>query len=449
MAQEKTKSNVSKKTDIKKNKSLKSDDKKSLKASKKNVKKSRVQVDTNIDLEQDTKKIAIDDNNSKKQGLFELIVTIVLVILMLLLVGYFVDRKSNFKDSDYLTANKEIQKFIEEYNYILENYYTDVDKDELILNAIKGMLSSLDEYSQFLDTTSNNTDITLEGEYIGVGVGVANDLAGNIVVSQIYPNSPALQSGIQVNDIIKEFNGESLENVTTTSLVNKINKVDKMKLTILRNQEEFEVELEKTKIILQSVHYEMKDNNIGYIKVDIFAKNTNQQFKEALQSLEEQEMKGLIIDLRNNSGGHLSSVKDMISLFLDNSHVIYQIEDKNGIEKVYSTGNKDAEYQIVVLQNLNSASASEVMASALQEQLGAYIIGNISYGKGTVQRLQTVSDIGKYKLTVEKWLTSHGKWIDGVGISPDLEITLSDEYRKNPTLENDNQYQAALEYLMK
>ena len=139
----------------------------------------------------------------------------------------------------------------------------------------------------------------------------------------------------------------------------------------------------------------------------------------------------------------------MISLFLDSNHVIYQIEDKDSVEKVYSSGNKDAEYQIVILQNLNSASASEVMASALHEQLGAYIIGNTSYGKGTVQRLQTVSDIGQYKLTVEKWLTSNGDWIDGVGIKPDLELSLSDDYKKDPILANDNQYQAAIDYLTK
>ena len=447
MAIEKEKDNVSKKTNTKTRKYTKSDSKDPKTTSKKTTKKSQPKIDANINLNKEEKTVKTTNSDAKKQGLFELIVTIVLIILFILLIGYFVGRESSFKDDNYLTANKEIQKFIEEYNYILENYYADIDKDELISSAIKGMLSSLDEYSQFIDTTSNNTDITLEGEYLGVGIGVVNDLSGNIIISEIYPNSSASTAGLQVNDIITKFNGESLQNVTTTDLVSKISKVDKMKLTILRNDEELEFELEKTKIILQSVEYEMKDDNIGYIKVDIFAKNTNQQFSESLKSLESQGLNGLIIDLRNNSGGHLSSVKDMISLFLDDDHVIYQIEDKNGIEKVYSTGNKDAEYKIVILQNLNSASASEVMASALREQLGSYIIGNTSYGKGTVQRLQTVSDIGKYKLTVQKWLTSNGEWIDGVGIKPDLEISLSEDYKKDPTLANDNQYQAAIEYL--
>ena len=452
MAQEKDKSNVTKKRNTTPRKYTKSDNKESKSTSKKSTKKTQTEIVDNVtndNLNKESKPVEVNKDNLKKNGLFELIVTIVLAILLLLLVGYFVGRESNFKDDNYLTANKEIQKFIEEYNYILENYYGDIDKDELILSAIKGMLSSLDEYSQFIDTTSNNTDITLEGEYVGVGIGVVNDAVGNIIISQIYPNSPALEAGIQVNDVIVKFNDESLKNTTTTELVEKIDKVDNMKLTILRDEEEIEFELEKSKIILQSVEYEMKDNNIGYIKVDIFAKNTNQQFAEALKKLENQGLNGLIIDLRNNSGGHLSSVKDMISLFLDSNHVIYQIEDKDSVEKVYSSGNKDAEYQIVILQNLNSASASEVMASALHEQLGAYIIGNTSYGKGTVQRLQTVSDIGQYKLTVEKWLTSNGDWIYGVGIKPDLELSLSDDYKKDPILANDNQYQAAIDYLTK
>ncbi len=452
MAQEKDKSNVTKKRNTTPRKYTKSDSKESKSTSKKSTKKTQTEIVDNVtndNLNKESKPVEVNKDNLKKNGLFELIATIVLAILLLLLVGYFVGRESNFKDDNYLTANKEIQKFIEEYNYILENYYGDIDKDELILSAIKGMLSSLDEYSQFIDTTSNNTDITLEGEYVGVGIGVVNDAVGNIIISQIYPNSPALEAGIQVNDVIVKFNDESLKNTTTTELVEKIDKVDNMKLTILRDEEEIEFELEKSKIILQSVEYEMKDNNIGYIKVDIFAKNTNQQFAEALKKLENQGLNGLIIDLRNNSGGHLSSVKDMISLFLDSNHVIYQIEDKDSVEKVYSSGNKDAEYQIVILQNLNSASASEVMASALHEQLGAYIIGNTSYGKGTVQRLQTVSDIGQYKLTVEKWLTSNGDWIDGVGIKPDLELSLSDDYKKDPILANDNQYQAAIDYLTK
>ena len=158
-------------------------------------------------------------------------------------------------------------------------------------------------------------------------------------------------------------------------------------------------------------------------------------------------MQSLIIDLRGNSGGHLTTVKNMLSLFLNDTHVIYQTEDENGIEKVYSTGNEDKDYEIVVLQDLSSASASEVMASALREQLDAYIVGTTSFGKGTVQTLRVVDGIGEYKVTTMKWLTSNGVWIDSNGIAPDLEVQLNEEYYINPTRENDNQFQAAVDYL--
>ena len=191
----------------------------------------------------------------------------------------------------------------------------------------------------------------------------------------------------------------------------------------------------------------MEENNIGYIKVDVFANNTYSQFQKALIELENNNMKSLIIDLRGNSGGHLLAVENMLSLFMNDTHVIYQTEDKDGIEKIYSTGNKDKEYNIVILQNSGSASASEVMATSLREQLGAYIIGNTSYGKGTVQNLQTISGIGQYKVTTKKWLTSNGEWINEVGVKPDLEVSLSEDYYKNPILENDDQYQTAIKYL--
>ena len=158
-------------------------------------------------------------------------------------------------------------------------------------------------------------------------------------------------------------------------------------------------------------------------------------------------MKSVRISLRGNSGGHLSSVRNMLSLFLNDTHVIYQTENDKGIEKVYSTGTKDKEYKIVILQDLGSASASEVMASSLREQLGAYIVGNTSFGKGTVQTLRKVEGIGEYKVTTMKWLTSNGNWIDSNGITPDLEVSLTEDYYNNPISENDNQLQAAINYL--
>ena len=417
---------------------------------KKNTKK---KVDIDIVSEKITKpkvkKVEIEEKiiDNQKYSSFELVLIFVICALIFSLVGYFIGKKADLSNGDYSTATKEIQKFIEEYNYILENYYGDIDKDELISNAIKGMVSSLDEYSQFVDEDSNNFSITLAGEYEGLGVGITMTTDNEIIISSIYPNSPAEKAGLNIYDVITKFNGESVEGLSTSDLVDKISNTDSIKLTILRGTEELIFDLKKEKVVIESVHSEMKENNIGYIKVDIFANNTYSQFQKALTKLENDGMESLIIDLRGNSGGHLLAVENMLSLFMNDTHVIYQTEDKNGIEKIYSTGNKDKTYKIVILQNLGSASASEVMATSLREQLGAYIIGNTSYGKGTVQNLQTISGVGQYKVTTKKWLTSNGEWINEVGVKPDLEISLSEDYYKKPTLENDSQYQAAIKYL--
>ena len=388
------------------------------------------------------------NKEQNKYGIFEIVLVVVITSLIFSLVGYFIGIKSNLiGDVNYSTASKEIQKFIEEYNYILENYYGDIDKEELVSSAIKGMLSSLDEYSEFVGDDSSNFSITLEGEYEGLGVGISSTTDNEIIITTIYPNSPADKAGLKVGNIITKFNNESVEGLSTTELVDKISQTEEINLTVLREEEELTFNLKKDKIVIESVHSEMKDNNIGYIKVDIFANNTYSQFHQALEDLEKQNMESLIIDLRSNGGGHLSAAKDILSLFLNDTHVIYQTEDKNGIEKFYSEGNEDKNYKIVILQNSISASASEVVISCLKEQLGAYVIGTTSYGKGTVQNLQNVSGIGQYKVTTKKWLTSNGEWINEVGIKPDLEVNLSENYFKNPNLDTDDQYQAAIKYL--
>lgn len=376
---------------------------------------------------------------SSKKSVFEIITIIVIIIIFCLLVGNvaFGKKKNNINT---VQMDSELKTFIEQYNYILENYYKDVDKGELIESAISGMLSSLDEHSTFIDNDSNSFSVSLTGYYDGVGIGINNTSNGDIIITQVYPGTPAEEAGLKNGDIVIKINNEELKNTTSSELVEKIGKLNTMKLTIKRNGEELEVNLTKRRVVLQSVYKEMFDNNIGYIYVDIFALNTYQQFKEALESLENNNMTKLIIDLRNNTGGHLSTVENMISLFLDKHHVIYQIEDKNGVEKNYSKGNKDKTYPIVILQNNISASASEVMTSALKENLNAYIIGEVSYGKGTVQELINVNTLGQYKVTTKKWLTPNGNWINEIGIKPDLEVSISDP-------SEDSQLEAAVNYL--
>ena len=174
--------------------------------------------------------------------------------------------------------------------------------------------------------------------------------------------------------------------------------------------------------------------------MSIFAANTYNQFKENLESLEKQGIDSLIVDLRDNSGGELNTATNIISLFMNKEKVIYQIEDKNGnVEKTYSKGKKDKTYPIVVLVNNNTASASEVLTAALKDNLNAKIVGEKTFGKGTVQTVMNTSTGEQYKLTTKKWLTPNGEWINEKGIEPDVEVKISKD--------KDNQLDEAIKCL--
>ena len=222
---------------------------------------------------------------------------------------------------------------------------------------------------------------------------------------------------------------------------------------ISRDGKEMEITVSKSGVVIPSVEkkiFEKKDKKIGYIYISIFASNTYKQFKEALNSLEKEKIDSLIIDVRSNTGGHLTSVSKMISLFLDSSHVTYQLEQNGRKKKVYSTGSDTKEYPIVLLSDAYSASASEVLIASLKENLNATIIGEKTYGKGTVQELVNLESGDQYKITTKKWLTPKGNWVnDTKGIEPDIKVSLSKEYVLNPSDETDNQLQKALEELSK
>jgi carboxyl-terminal processing protease len=198
---------------------------------------------------------------------------------------------------------------------------------------------------------------------------------------------------------------------------------------------------------ISSVSSEMLDNNIGYISLSTFNSLTDDQFSDALTKLDKEGAKSLIIDLRGNGGGYLSTVTNIISKFVNKKTVIYQIKDKKSTEKYYSLNDSTLNYKVVILINEESASASEIMCSALQEQYGAILVGKTTFGKGTVQEVRELPNKTVFKFTTQEWLTSKGKSINGVGVKPDYDIDLPEDYYSNPTLENDTQLQKAIELL--
>lgn len=403
----------------------------------------------------DMKIFSDDDRNQFR--LSEVIILIIITLIIGFILGLSIFKVLyEKKDSRFISSSDEyVKRFVDNYNYLVDNYYGDLDKNSLIDNAISGMLDSIDDpFTTYIDNDQSNVfNATLDGYFEGIGIEIVNDSEKNIVVYSVIENSPAYEAGIQSLDIIESIDGESLKETDVSQFVSRIkNSVSStFDLGLLRKNEKINVNVKRDLVTLKSVQskiYERDNRKIGYIYMSIFANNTYSQFKNELNSLEKRNIDALIIDVRGNSGGHLTTVENILGLFLDSSHIIYQTEDKNGVQITYSSGNKTKEYKIVILTDEYSASASEILAAAMSEQYGAILVGKSTYGKGTVQELKTLPDGQQYKFTTKKWLTPKGNWINGTGIPVDVEIDLDKDYYDNPTDDNDNQLQAAIKALL-
>lgn len=361
----------------------------------------------------------------------------------------------NYGDSKMLKAsvtstNNKFDSLYEAYNTLKNDYYRDLDDEKLIEGAIDGMLNATeDEHTMFFNKSEKEEFQTnLTGTYYGIGAQVAK-VEEDSIVTRIFDNSPAEKAGLKPGDIFISVDGENVKGIELEDLVSKL-KSDKNKIaTVLVNRdgEEIEIKIEKSIVEIPSISTEMLDDNIGYMYISIFGMNTDDEFDKALNELKEKGMEKLIIDLRDNSGGYLSTVTNMISKFVDKNTVIYQIKDKNKITKYTALNNETLNYKTVILVNENSASASEIMTSALQEQYGATIVGTKTYGKGTVQQTKDLSNGTLIKYTIEEWLTSNGKSIEKDGVTPDVEIELNEEYFNTYEKKDDNQLGKAIELL--
>lgn len=345
-----------------------------------------------------------------------------------------------------LAGDKELNEFLKAYSNIVDNYYEDIDKGKMLDSALDAMLEYLgDDYTTLLtEKQKKDLDEKLSGYYDGIGVKISDHK-----IVKVFKNSPAEKAGLKVDDIITSVSGTDVSNVDhngITALI-KIQK-EKVVLGILRGEMRFEatVAIEK---IPSSVDYEMKENNIGYMRIDIFSKPLTTQVSEALKDLEEQGMQKLIIDLRDNTGGYLESAESTASIFLEKGKPIYSLEDNKKKETYYDETDEKREYPIVVIMNNNSASASEILAAALKDSYGAKLVGETSYGKGRVQQTFELSNGGVTKYTSARWLRPNGSCIDGVGLKPDYESFL--EYEKdengNEILKIDTQLNKALEVI--
>ena len=403
------------------------------------------------------KKVEIVNDNKNKER--ELYTSKEVIIVMIFSIGIGIlmcfGGISIITGKNYLAVTKDLKKIVDTYYAIVDNYYGELDRDKLIDGAVEGMISSVgDTFTSYSDTDSTSSfDETINGSYEGIGCTVATLEDGTISVIDMFEDSPSYKAELKVGDIILKVDGESYEGKNSNDISNYIKNSGKSKivLTVKRDNEEKDISINLSKVEIPHVSgkvIEQDSKKIGYIKISLFASNSYKQFKNKLDELEKSNIDDLIIDVRDNSGGYLSSVTDICNLFLDKGKVIYQLEDSKGKVKKKDTTKEKRKYDIVVLINGGSASASEILASAIKESYGGDIVGTNSYGKGTVQQTKKLLDGSMIKYTTQKWLTPDGNSINEVGVTPTKVVELNEEYFNNPTTENDNQLQEAIKLIL-
>lgn len=336
----------------------------------------------------------------------------------------------------------------------IRGYYLDeIDEEKLEDYLYYGLVAGLgDPYAAYYNEEETQSLIdSSNGSYCGIGtVFSQNMVTGIVTVSQVYEGCPSYEAGILPGDILYKVNGEDVTGQDLTNVVTKIKGEEgtEVTITMLRGEEEIDFTMERRMIEVPTIDYEMLADSMGYIQIMEFDTVTAPQFHDALIDLQNQGMKGLIIDLRNNGGGSVDAVCSIADELLPKGPIVFT-EYKGEDWEERSSDADCVEVPMAVLMNENSASASEILAGALQDYEQAVIVGTQSYGKGIVQSVIDLQDGTALKITTAKYYTPDGNNIHEIGITPDVEIDLPEEVKTkvNITYEEDIQLQKAIEVL--
>lgn len=354
---------------------------------------------------------------------------------------------------------KDVEDKVEEIQKLIDdNFYFSTEETELDEGIYKGLLESLDDPYSVYYTKEEFAQLQEEtsGEYVGVGVQVSQDPETKLItVTKVFKDGPAENAGMLKGDVVTAVGDWELNGEDVSDVVDKIKGAEgtEVKLTVYRESIKDYVELTMNRGMVENptVIWEMLDDNIGYVQVTDFYDVTAAQYIRAIEDLEGQGMQALIVDLRDNPGGLLSAVVEMLDYMLPKGMLVYT-EDKDGkIEsQLESTDKHEFTKPVAVLVNGYSASASEIYAGAMKDRGAATIVGTTTYGKGIVQRIFPLEDGTGIKLTVSKYFTPSGNDIHKVGIAPDVEIELPEELYTKSYLERDEdvQLQKAVEVLL-
>lgn len=361
-------------------------------------------------------------------------------------------------DSDNSLMSKAVKSKLNRIKSIIDTYYLDeIDEDKMVEGMYKGLVSSLedpysvyytkDEFAALMESSS--------GSYCGIGAYVSQDVkTGVITIVKPFEGGPAYKAGMLPGDIIYKVSGEEATGKDLSEIVSKMKGEEgtTVDLEIIRagESEPIKLTIERRTVEVPTISYEMLDNKVGYIQIAEFDEVTGPQFRSAITDLDNQGMKGLVIDLRNNPGGLLDTVCDMLDRMLPEGLIVYT-EDKNGTrtEEVKSTAEESFDKPLVVMINGNSASASEVFAGAIQDYGIGTILGTTSFGKGIVQSVIPLTDGSGVKVTVSKYYTPKGRNIHEIGIEPDVVVELKDKLKTKVVIDKseDNQLQEAIKII--
>lgn len=352
------------------------------------------------------------------------------------------------------------QSTVDKINYlaadIQANYYEDVDVDAMKEGLYQGLFNALDQYSQYF--TKEEYDELMKsdvsGSYSGIGATLnQNSDTKQVTVVSVQDGSPAQEAGIQAGDVIVKADDYTAADMELSEFVSHLKGEEGTKVTvqIYRSSDHSYKNLTLTRksLEIKTVDSQMLENNVGYIRITEFVQTTTGQFETALDDLKAQGMTSLIVDLRSNPGGLVSSVTDILQNIIPKGMIVYTEDKYNNRNEYQSTGEKQLDMPLVVLVNENSASASEIFAGAVKDRQCGTLIGTTTFGKGIVQGIQNLSDGSGAKMTTSRYYTPNGVCIQGKGIEPD--ITLEYQFLGNDdqaySYSLDNQIQKALEVL--
>lgn len=394
----------------------------------------------------------------KRQRIYKTIMLVVIVAIITFLVTsiYMYKTMENNGKYIYVTGKDDtISVTLASFRRLIEKKFLgDIDDEKLLEGAIKGYVEGLDDpYTEYItkeEMEEYKADVL--GNFTGIGVYMGNNTKDNtiIVISPI-KGSPAQAAGLQTGDIITKVDGIAYKGEELSEASNKIKGEEgtKVKLEILREGKTFEVEIERKNIKTSHVEGEILENNIGYLNFNTFDEGCSKEFEEKYKEISKNNLKGLIIDIRNNGGGLVDEAIDILELICDKGSTLLITTDKDKKEEITTSREKPIiDVPIVILTNEGTASASEILAGALKDNGKARIVGTKTYGKGVIQELLTLQDGSGLKITTNEYFTPKRNKINEIGIQPDVEIDLeNNEDSLTVERENDKQLQKALELL--